>query len=86
MDELRRQHRIVLTMGTATPPRLPAELTDGGTEILPHGAGQALVLTSGPLPPLLRWVADLPQLIDVRIEPVGLQAIYDRFHAGASAA
>jgi ABC-2 type transport system ATP-binding protein len=39
-----------------------------------------VVLEAGDsLAPLLGWLATLP-LEEVRIEPVGLAAVYDRFH------
>jgi len=31
------------------------------------------------LAPLLGWLAALP-LLEVQIEPIGLRAVYDRFH------
>ena len=34
----------------------------------------------GELSPLLGWLAQAP-IQEVRIEPIGLQAIYDRYHA-----
>jgi ABC-2 type transport system ATP-binding protein len=34
---------------------------------------------SGPLPPLLQWLARQP-VLDVRLEPLGLAAIYRRYH------
>ena len=34
---------------------------------------------AGPLPDLLRWLAELP-VVDVKIEPMGLAGIYQRFH------
>jgi ABC-2 type transport system ATP-binding protein len=37
---------------------------------------------SGPLPELLRWLADLPAH-DVQIEPMGLANIYQRYHQGS---
>jgi ABC-2 type transport system ATP-binding protein len=33
----------------------------------------------GPLPELLRWLSELP-IADLRIEPVGLADIYQRYH------
>lgn len=36
---------------------------------------------SGPLPPLLDWLARQP-VIDVRMEPLGLASIYRRYHGG----
>jgi hypothetical protein len=38
--------------------------------------------TEEPLAPLLGWLATLT-LAEVRVEPVGLQAVYDRFHKSA---
>jgi ABC-2 type transport system ATP-binding protein len=38
--------------------------------------------TDEPLAPLLGWLATLP-LAEIRVEPVGLQAVYDRFHKTA---
>ncbi len=34
---------------------------------------------SGPLPELLRWLAELP-IVDVKIEPMGLANIYQQYH------
>ena len=35
--------------------------------------------TPSELSPVLKWLADAP-LADVMIQPVGLRAIYDKFH------
>ncbi len=77
MSELRRQHRI---RGRLTGPMLPppADIAEG-LEIDSRDDGQVVILTPGELSPLLGWLATLP-LDEVRIEPVGLRAIYDRFH------
>ena len=40
------------------------------------------VISGDSLAPLLGWLATLP-LAEVRVEPVGLQAVYDRFHRSA---
>jgi ABC-2 type transport system ATP-binding protein len=46
--------------------------------------GDELVLeTSGPLPPLLHWLAQQP-VVDLKVEPLGLSGIYHRYH-GATA-
>jgi ABC-2 type transport system ATP-binding protein len=45
--------------------------------------GQWTLEYTGPLPPLLEWLARLP-LADLQIEPLGLSRIYTRFH-GAEA-
>jgi ABC-2 type transport system ATP-binding protein len=42
--------------------------------------GQVVLETADELSPLLGWLATLP-LKAVTIEPVGLRAVYDRFHA-----
>ncbi|MHB1426495.1 MAG: ABC transporter ATP-binding protein [Gemmataceae bacterium] len=36
---------------------------------------------SGPLPPLLDWLSRQP-LADLRMQPLGLKAIYNRYHGG----
>jgi ABC-2 type transport system ATP-binding protein len=36
---------------------------------------------TGPLPPLLRWLAEQP-LTELRVEPSGLAAVYARYHGG----
>jgi len=39
--------------------------------------------TSGPLPPLLQWLAQQP-VVDLRVEPLGLSGIYHRYHGAAA--
>ena len=46
---------------------------------------RALRLKPDDLAPLLGWLATLP-LAEVRIEPLGLQVVYDRYHPAESAA
>jgi len=78
MSELRRQHRIRARLtGQLVPPpeHLAEELV---IETGPEGALE--ILTPGELSPLLGWLAQLP-LAEVQIEPIGLRAIYERFHA-----
>ena len=42
--------------------------------------GDRLILEySGPLPTLLAWLAGQP-LADLRLEPLGLAAVYQRYH------
>lgn len=77
MHDLLRQHRIRARLtGPLTP--APDSLADGLT-IHANGDGQLQIQTPGELSPLLDWLARLP-LTEVKIEPVGLQAVYDRFH------
>jgi ABC-2 type transport system ATP-binding protein len=78
MSQLRLQHRIVASLKGALP-AVPEELR-GQLAIVRRTDSEAIFETSGELAPLLGWLATLP-LADVRIEPVGLRAIYDRYHA-----
>ena len=77
VDELRSQHRILAELRGPMPP-LPMGVRDG-TQVVCQG-NRVTIETAGELSPLLGWLATLP-LADIRIEPVGLRAIYDRFHA-----
>lgn len=79
MSELLRQHRIRAQL-TGPLPSLPKALA-GQLEIQTDRDGQLTVLTPGELSPLLGWLSSLP-IRQVQIEPVGLRAIYDRYHAG----
>jgi ABC-2 type transport system ATP-binding protein len=78
MAELKQQHRIrARLLGAWSPP--PADL--GEAIVVSHGDDGDLTLeTPGSLAPLLAWLSTLP-LDDLRIEPLGLRAVYDRFHS-----
>ncbi len=81
MNQLRQRHRILAHLTGKLPP-LPAQLASQvELTLLPDQRLQ--VETHGELSPLLGWLATLP-LADVRIEPVGLRDVYDRFHREAS--
>jgi ABC-2 type transport system ATP-binding protein len=76
MHALRRQHRIVAQWHRPLP-ELPRDLA---TDMEASLRGDELVIVAGcALAPLLSWLATLPT-DELRIEPVGLAAIYDRFH------
>jgi ABC-2 type transport system ATP-binding protein len=77
MSHLRRQHRIVATLD-APLPSVPDAIADQ-LSVVSNGASEVVFETPGELAPLLKWLATLP-LADVRIEPVGLRTVYDRFH------
>lgn len=83
MDALRRQHRIVATLA-GPPPAIPESLSEQ-LAIVGRNGDQTIYETPGELAPILKWLATL-SLTDVRIEPVGLRAIYDRFHTEHSPA
>src|SRR5262249_18763687 len=78
MAQLRQQHRIAALLAGPLPP-IPESLNDQLTVVASEN-GEAIFETPGELAPLLKWLATLP-LADVRIEPVGLRSIYQRFHA-----
>jgi ABC-2 type transport system ATP-binding protein len=81
IEELRRGHRIHAQLAGAFP-GVPAEFA--GRLTASAGAdGRIVMETDEPLAPLLGWLATLP-LTEVRVEPVGLQAVYDRFHPPAA--
>lgn len=78
MAELRQQHRIVADLRGPLP-EIPESIRPQ-LAVVHRSDHQAILETGGELPPLLHWLASLP-LADMRIEPLGLRTIYDRFHA-----
>ncbi len=77
IDDLRRGHRIHARLTRAFP-GVP-EAFAGHLSAASTSDGAVVMETDEPLAPLLGWLATLP-LDEVRVEPVGLQAVYDRFH------
>ncbi len=77
MHDLRRRHLIHAELKGPLP-EAPEEL-NGQLEIRNTSAGHVTIETPGELAPLLGWLATLP-LAEVRVEPVGLQALYDFYH------
>ncbi|MBX7167509.1 MAG: ABC transporter ATP-binding protein [Pirellulales bacterium] len=77
ISQLRRQHRIRARLTGALPP--PPENLAEGLHVETGPGGRLTIETPGELRPLLGWLATLP-MDEVQIEPVGLQAIYDRYH------
>lgn len=78
MHILKRQHRIRSKLKGeigSIPESLKNEL-----EIHTLPDGELQIETPGELSTILKWLADQP-LEDVRIEPVGLRAVYDHFHS-----
>ncbi len=78
ISALRRCHRIRAAI-TGAPPLPPVALQDQ-LDVRSPAANQIEIDTYGELGPLLGWLATLP-LTEMRIEPIGLRAVYDRFHA-----
>lgn len=79
--DLRRQHRIFVRLNGALP-EVPEPFRDNLT-IRHHETGQVTMESPDDLQSLLGWLATLP-LEQIRIEPVRLRAIYDRFHGSPS--
>ncbi|MCS6850502.1 MAG: ABC transporter ATP-binding protein [Gemmataceae bacterium] len=79
LRELRRTSlvRVVLARPVAEVPPLP------GLHVHRREGGHLVLETSGPLPPLLEWLARQP-VEELRVEPTGLGPIYRRIH-GADA-
>lgn len=77
LDHLRRCHRIRARL-TGPLPDIPASLAATVT-IANRGQDTVVIEAGDSLAPLLGWLATLP-LDEVRVEPVGLAAVYDRFH------
>ena len=78
MRELRSQHRIVAQLNDSLPP-IP-DVFRQQLLVVSNGDRRAVLESAGELAPLLGWLATL-RLADVRIEPVGLRTIYDRYHS-----
>lgn len=78
MAELRRRHLIRAKL-RGEMPRPPQDI-DGQLTIRKDHPGEVTIETPGELGPLLGWLASLP-IEQVRIEPVGLRAIYAQYHS-----
>ena len=78
MSDLRRRHRIKAKLRGPMPPP-PVEF-DGQLTIHAQQHGDVMIETPGELGPLLGWLASLP-LDEVRVEPVGLRAVYAKYHS-----
>ncbi len=76
--ELRRQHRIRAQLTGPLKP-LP-ESFNGNVSVATGDSGELMIETPGELSGLLGWLATLP-LAEVHIEPLGLRALYDQYHA-----
>jgi ABC-2 type transport system ATP-binding protein len=81
MTDLRRQHRIRARLIDCLP-EIPASLRAEIT-LCQVDDNRLTVETPGELSPILGWLACLP-IDEVTIEPIGLRAVYDRFHGPAS--
>jgi ABC-2 type transport system ATP-binding protein len=80
LAQLRQQHRIRAALKGPWQP--PPDTLAAQLHVRELNAQQVVLETPSPLAPLLGWLATLP-LDDLRIEPLGLQAVYDRHHASS---
>jgi len=77
IHDLRRSHRIRARLAgpfTGVPAAVAEHVTLAG-----HDGSTVVLETADSLAPLLGWLATLP-LDEMQVEPVGLGAVYDRFH------
>ena len=80
MADVRHQHRIRAKL---TGPFSPPQGALAGDLHIEHDPnGLMTIQTGGPLEPLLGWLARQP-LEELRIEPLGLKAVYQRHHGSA---
>ncbi len=77
---LKKQHRILANLNGDLP-ELPEGLRD--SIVVKQNGGGVQIETPGELSAVLRWLSDAP-ISDVYIQPVGLRAVYDRFHHKSS--
>jgi len=76
--DLTRKHRIRAQLKGPLPP-LPPGLV-GQVLMAQDASGDLMIETPGELSGLLGWLSTLP-LAEVTIEPLGLRALYDQYHA-----
>jgi ABC-2 type transport system ATP-binding protein len=77
LSELKRKHRIRARLTGPLPP-VPESFA-GQVSLTQGSAGDLLIETPGELAGMLGWLATLP-LAEVRIEPLGLGALYEQYH------
>jgi ABC-2 type transport system ATP-binding protein len=83
LDHLRRGHRITARLAgpfAGVPPDLAAQV-----KLAAHDASGIVLEAADSLAGILGWLATLP-VEEMRVEPVGLAAVYDRFHRPAAGA
>lgn len=74
---LKHQHRIRGRLRGPLP-ELPDQLKSD--IFIEQEGSEVLIETPGDLSELLRWLSESP-FEDLKVEPVGLRAVYDRFHS-----
>jgi ABC-2 type transport system ATP-binding protein len=76
LAELHRRHRLRAVLRGALPP-IPEGLRE--QTVVRHAEQGGIEIEAENLPPLLGWLGTVP-LEEVRVEPIGLKAVYERFH------
>lgn len=82
MSDVTKQHRITARL-TGPLGDAPEELADA-LRIERRPDGSVVLLTPGDLAPLLGWLAE-QSLAELRVEPLGLGALYERHHPASVA-
>lgn len=77
MGDLKKQHRVRAKLDGSLP-AIPPSLKDSVTIV--QSGDSIQIETPGELSNVLQWLSEAP-LRDVYIQPVGLRAVYDRFHS-----
>jgi ABC-2 type transport system ATP-binding protein len=77
MSDIRRGHRIYARFSGELP-SVPERFTNQ-VAITKLTDGRIAIDAPGDLSPLLGWLATMP-LTEVYVEPVGLQAVYEKYH------
>jgi ABC-2 type transport system ATP-binding protein len=76
ISRLKKQHRILADLQGELP-ELPKGLREA--IVIKQNGNSVQIETPGELSSVLRWLSEAP-ISDVYIQPVGLRAVYDRFH------
>ena len=82
MADLKKQHRVRARLDGVLP-EIPSQLKDSVT--ITQTGSSVQIETPGELSNVLKWLSEAP-LRDVYIQPVGLRAVYDRFHSAQTPA
>ncbi len=77
MRDVHRQHRITARLESPPPGWRPEP--PESVEVHNTPEGEIALVADGPLEPILGWLAGQP-FSELRIEPVGLKAVYQRHH------
>jgi ABC-2 type transport system ATP-binding protein len=77
LASIKREHRIRARL-TGPFPEIPP-LLRGDVEVLESTASEVVIQTAGEVAVLFSWLGTLP-IDQVRIDPISLQAVYDRYH------